>query len=71
MTAEIINDTVEKSCGCEDGTSCAHTEEAPKAESLMETLTKQRGVDGEVALAFLLALTPLVVLTFFGQIGLI
>jgi hypothetical protein len=45
-------------CGCGEG-SCNHG-----------SWTKHRGNE-EMALAFLLALTPLVVLTFFGQVGLL
>ena len=39
-------------------------------ESLMAHFTKHRGNE-EMAFAFLLALTPLAVLTFFGQAGLL
>lgn len=67
MEEEIKDVTAGGSCGC-DGGSCTHQEES--SDGLMETLTKHRGSE-EVALAFLLALTPLAVLTFFGQIGLI
>lgn len=73
MNEEIKDVTAVEStpvaCGCE-GDSCSHKEETPQEGGLMETLTKTRGSE-EIALAFLLALTPLVVLTFFGQIGLI
>ena len=46
------------------------TEGAPEEVKEESFLTKHRDVE-EAAFAFLLALTPLVVLTFFGQVGLI
>jgi hypothetical protein len=70
------------SCSHTKGTSSL-METLTKEHDLVETFTKQRdfGKVGEVltashnveeiALAFLLALTPLAVLTFFGQVGLI
>jgi hypothetical protein len=48
-----------------EGDSCGHDSHVQE-----NTWTKHRGSE-EVALAFLLALTPLVVLTFFGQVGLL
>lgn len=67
MTEEIKAATQGDSCECENG-SCTH-QEAPQ-ESVMSHLTKHRGSE-EIAFAFLLALTPLAVLTFFGQAGLL
>ena len=67
MTEEIKAATQGDSCECENG-SCTH-QEAPQ-ESIMSHLTKHRGSE-EMAFAFLLALTPLAVLTFFGQVGLL
>lgn len=54
-------------CGCEGGNCSTHQTES---DNVMQTLTKHRGSE-EMALAFLLALTPLVILTFFGQVGLL
>lgn len=68
---EIINQdpqTSAKMCGCEDG-SCPH-EDATAPQEGENVFTKHHNND-EIALAFLLALTPLVVLTFFGQVGLL
>jgi hypothetical protein len=63
MTEEII-DASTQSCKCDDG-ECAHQEMAKDG-----MWTKPRGSE-ELALAFLLALTPLTVLSFFGQAGLL
>ncbi len=49
-------------CTHEDGCNCEVPTEEPKQEGSGRE---------EIALAFLLALMPLVVLTFFGQVGLI
>jgi hypothetical protein len=67
MTEEIKATVEGEACECEPG-SCTH-QVAPK-ESIMSHLTKHRGNE-EMAFAFLLALTPLAVLTFFGQVGLL
>lgn len=64
MTEEIISTEATHEC---TGPDCSHNEEQTEAKG---TFTKHRGSE-EIALAFLLALTPLVVLTFFGQVGLI
>lgn len=48
-------------CSHESGCQCAAPEETKGSE----------GTGEEMQLAFLLALMPLVVLTFFGQVGLI
>lgn len=48
-------ETVESQSGC---TTCAHT-------------AKVASENEEVAMAFLLALMPVITLTFFGQIGLL
>lgn len=63
MEETKLQETIEspKACGCEGG-SCAHESEEP---------TTPAAWNEEVALAFLVALTPLAVLTFFGQIGLL
>ncbi len=63
MTEEI-KDATPVACGCE-GENCSHQDQSSKG-----LLTKWHG-NPEIELAFLLALTPLVVLTLFGQIGLI
>lgn len=68
MNEEMKSVTSVSDCGCEEG-SCSHQEEINES-GLVASLKKHRGSD-EIALAFLLALTPLVVLTFFGQVGLI
>ncbi|MDD5083969.1 MAG: hypothetical protein PHT88_03490 [Candidatus Moranbacteria bacterium] len=65
MNDEIKDITTGESCTCE-GDTCPHQEETQETGFM----TKYRGSE-EIALAFLLALTPLVVLTFFGQVGLI
>ncbi len=65
MNEEIKGVATEtKACGC-DGGSCMHQE-----ESIAGFMTKHRG-SREMEFAFLLALTPLAVLTFFGQVGLL
>ena len=51
-----------KVCGC-DGSSCPH--EAEETKSAFESNHE------EMALAFLVALTPLAVFTLLGQIGLL
>lgn len=56
-------ETVSAACGCGEGGQC----DTHKNENMF---TKHRGSE-EIALAFLLALTPLMVLTFFGQVGLL
>ena len=66
MTEEIKNVTSAEACGCDEG-SCTH---AKAEEGVVASLTKHRGSE-EIAFAFLLALTPLAVLTFFGQVGLL
>lgn len=59
MDEEMKEGTEESACNHEGGCNC----ETPS--------TSQGGEREEIALAFLLALMPLVVLTFFGQVGLI
>ncbi len=54
-------------CECE---ACVHKVVVQDETASQDFMTKTRGSE-EIALAFLLALTPLVVLTFFGQVGLI
>ena len=66
MTDEIISTEASHEC---TGPDCPHNEEQSSTEA-KGMFTKHRGSE-ELALAFLLALTPLVVLTFFGQVGLI
>ncbi len=56
-----MREGVEKPCEHEDACSCSTPDEG-KSEG---------GSNEEISLAFLLALMPLVVLTFFGQVGLI
>lgn len=79
MTEEVKVDETQGSCGscgCGGGSCATHQSDdsAPAEESkdsgLMSTLSAHRGTE-EMALAFLLAITPLVVLTFFGQAGLL
>jgi hypothetical protein len=65
MNEEIQGTPQAQACGCE-GESCSHKEETKEAG----LMTKHRGND-ELAFALLLALTPLAVLTFFGQVGLL
>ena len=65
MNEEIKGSVEAAACGCE-GENCAHQEETTQAS----VWTKHHGTE-EIALAFLLALTPLTVLTFFGQVGLL
>ncbi len=56
----------------ESGTACTH-EGGCNCEAPTDETSAPQGQEGkeEIALAFLLALMPLVVLTFFGQVGLI
>jgi hypothetical protein len=71
MTEEIQGVPQVEACGCEPGGTCPHQDELQTQKpSLMDTLKAHRG-NNEMALAILLALTPLAVLTFFGQVGLI
>ena len=65
MSIEIQDNAPIEVCECEGG-DCAHKEVTQEKSAW----TKHRGSE-EIAFAFLLALTPLVVLTFFGQVGLI
>lgn len=64
---KLQGETIEspRACGCQ-GDSCPHETE----EEGMQTPAPSAWNE-EVALAFLVALTPLAVLTFFGQIGLL
>jgi hypothetical protein len=59
---QVVSD---KSCGCGEDCSCS----TETKQSLLSHLTKDRGNE-EIAFAFLLALTPLLTLSLFGQIGL-
>jgi hypothetical protein len=52
-----------------DGTTCTH--EGGCQCTAPQEAEGQEGPHEEITLAFLLALMPLVVLTFFGQVGLI
>jgi len=56
--------------GAEDP-ACSHGGDCKCESPKDETPSPQGGEGEEIALAFLLALMPLVVLTFFGQVGLI
>ncbi len=51
--------------------TCAHEGECNCESPMNEESAPKGGEREEIALAFLLALMPLVVLTFFGQVGLI
>ena len=65
MTEEVRDE----STMCTNGPSCQCGK--PHAEEGTEGEPKGPMVNEDIALAFLLALMPLVVLTFFGQAGLI
>ncbi len=52
----------------EAGTTCTHEE---GCRCTQQEVASPEGPHEEIQLAFLLALMPLVVLTFFGQVGLI
>ncbi len=62
MDEEMQQGSEDTTCNHEGGCNC----EAPAKEASVATEARE-----EIALAFLLALMPLVVLTFFGQVGLI
>ena len=62
MDEEMKEGTEGPACNHEGGCNC----ETPTSET-----PSSQGEREEIALAFLLALMPLVVLTFFGQVGLI
>lgn len=59
---QTLQETIEspKACGCEGKDPCEH-----------DAAREMAAWNDEVALAFLVALTPLAVLTLFGQIGLL
>ena len=62
MDEEMKEGTEGPACSHEGGCGC----ETPTSET-----PSSQGEREEIALAFLLALMPLVVLTFFGQVGLL
>lgn len=67
---EIKNEGETSSCGCDTG-SCTTHQETPQEETGIMAALKKSHHNDEMALALLLAITPLVVLTFFGQVGLL
>ena len=61
---------INKECQCGNG-SCAMHEDQIKATTSVDAGTEEGFAQHEQLFALLLALTPLAVFTFFGQIGLL